>query len=116
VGRLKEVVNRNGFKISLSEIAAALFGMPSVEESASFALPEAVTGERLAVAVLSKQGSAIDLENVVAYLRRGGVASRRLPEELHDAETARTEQNLLFIDRQWFDQDLLNSCVGRVET
>ena len=82
VGRLKEVVNRNGFKISLAEIDAALFGMPDVEESASFALPDDVTGERLAVALLPEQGSAIDLEDVVAYLRRGGVATRRLPEEL----------------------------------
>ena len=82
VGRLKEVVNRNGFKISLAEIDAALFGMPDVEESASFALPDAVTGERLAVAVLPRPGNAIDLEDIVAYLRRGGVATRRLPEEL----------------------------------
>jgi acyl-CoA synthetase (AMP-forming)/AMP-acid ligase II len=82
VGRLKEVVNRNGFKISLAEVDAALVGMPDVEESASFALPDTVTGERLAVAVLCKQGSAIDLEDVVAHLQGGGVATRRLPEEL----------------------------------
>jgi acyl-CoA synthetase (AMP-forming)/AMP-acid ligase II len=82
VGRLKEVVNRNGFKISLAEIDSAMLGMPEVEESASFALPDAATGERLAVAIVRKQGTLTDLNDVVTYLQGAGVATRRLPEEL----------------------------------
>jgi acyl-CoA synthetase (AMP-forming)/AMP-acid ligase II len=82
VGRLKEVVNRNGFKISLAEIDAAMFGMGDVEEAASFAVPDAETGERLAVAVLPSRGAVFDLQDVVRHLRTAGVATRRLPEEL----------------------------------
>jgi acyl-CoA synthetase (AMP-forming)/AMP-acid ligase II len=82
VGRLKEVVNRNGFKISLAEIDAAMFGMTGIEEAASFALPDAATGERLAVAILPSQEAVIDLEDVTTHLRSAGVATRRLPEEL----------------------------------
>jgi acyl-CoA synthetase (AMP-forming)/AMP-acid ligase II len=82
VGRLKEVVNRNGFKISLAEIDGAMFGMTGLEEAASFALPDAATGERLAVAILPSQGAVINLEDVTTHLRSAGVATRRLPEEL----------------------------------
>jgi acyl-CoA synthetase (AMP-forming)/AMP-acid ligase II len=82
VGRLKEVVNRNGFKISLAEIDAAMFGMTGIEESACFALPDAETGERLAVAILPSEGAVIDLELVTSHLRSIGVATRRLPEQL----------------------------------
>jgi acyl-CoA synthetase (AMP-forming)/AMP-acid ligase II len=82
VGRLKEVVNRNGFKISLSEIDAAIFDLPGLEEGASFAVPDVDTGERLAVAIRSKAGSEATLEGVLAHLRGAGVATRRLPEQL----------------------------------
>ena len=82
VGRLKEVVNRNGFKISLAEIDAAMLGMTGLEEVASFALPDAATGERLALAILPSKGSVVDYEDVTAHLRSAGVATRRLPEEL----------------------------------
>ena len=51
VGRLGAVANRNGLKISLDEVEAALAGMPGVVEHACFALPDPATGERLAVAV-----------------------------------------------------------------
>jgi acyl-CoA synthetase (AMP-forming)/AMP-acid ligase II len=82
VGRLKEVVNRNGLKISLAEIDGGLFTLPGVEECASFALPDRVTGERLAVAILPSPGSGSNLDDVVNHLRVAGVPARRLPEEL----------------------------------
>jgi acyl-CoA synthetase (AMP-forming)/AMP-acid ligase II len=82
VGRLKEVVNRNGLKISPAEIDAALTDMPGLEEWAAFGRPDPATGERLAVAVLPTQDAGVDLEGVVTHLRAAGVATRRLPEEL----------------------------------
>ena len=82
VGRLKEVANRNGLKISLGEIDAALAGMPGVEEAASFASPDPDTGERLAIAVRAAPGIAVGLADVVAHLERAGTARRKLPEQL----------------------------------
>lgn len=77
VGRLKEVVNRAGLKISLAEIDAALSDLPGVSEAAAFGLPDAGTGERLAVAAVG----ATTLADVVAHLRAQGLATRKLPEE-----------------------------------
>jgi len=82
VGRLKEVVNRNGLKIALGEVESALAGMSDVLEYACFALPDPQTGERLAVAMLPEPGAALTLDAVVAHLLARGVARRRLPEQL----------------------------------
>jgi len=82
VGRLKEVVNRNGLKISLTETEEALIGIGGVREYACFGVPDASTGERLAVAVLPEDGVTIDLDDVVAHLLAAGMARRKLPEEL----------------------------------
>jgi acyl-CoA synthetase (AMP-forming)/AMP-acid ligase II len=81
-GRLKEVVNRNGLKISLPESDAALEGLPGVAELSSFAMPDPATGERLAVAVRLADGASLRLDDVVAYLLGAGVAVRKLPEQL----------------------------------
>jgi acyl-CoA synthetase (AMP-forming)/AMP-acid ligase II len=82
VGRLKEVVNRNGLKISLAEIDAALAAMPDLDEYACFAMPDPDTGERLAVAVRPVPGARVTLDDVVAHLVRAGTARRKLPEQL----------------------------------
>ncbi|MGH7858866.1 MAG: AMP-binding enzyme, partial [Candidatus Binatia bacterium] len=82
VGRLKEVANRNGLKISLNEIDAALAGMRGLVEHACFAVPDPDTGERLAVAIFPESGVTVTLEDVVAHLLAAGIARRKLPEQL----------------------------------
>jgi non-ribosomal peptide synthetase component E (peptide arylation enzyme) len=82
VGRLKEIVNRNGLKISLAATDAALAGLPGVLEYASFPMPDASTGERLAVAVLLARDASLTLEDVVGHLVAHGTARRGLPEQL----------------------------------
>jgi len=81
-GRLQEVVNRNGLKISLAEVDAALTSLPGAIEHAAFGVPDADTGERLAVAVFGEEGTVPTLAGVVAHLRAQGLATRKLPEEL----------------------------------
>lgn len=82
VGRRKEVASRNGLKISLGEIDAALTGMPGVEEHACFAVPDPDTGEHLAVALRPAAGAAVTLDDVVEHLVRAGIARRKLPEHV----------------------------------
>jgi len=82
VGRLREVVNRNGLKISLPEADAALEGLPGVLECSSFGMPDEETSERLAVAVQLADGASLALDDVVAYLLGRGIARRKLPEQL----------------------------------
>ena len=82
IGRLREVANRNGLKISLGEIDAGLAGMPGLDEYAAFTVSDPETGERVAVAVRPAPGATLTLDDVVAHLERAGTARRKLPEQI----------------------------------
>ena len=53
-GRLKELINRGGEKISPLEVDAALLEHPAVAEAVSFAAPDAKYGEEVHAAVVLK--------------------------------------------------------------
>lgn len=60
-GRLKEIINRGGEKISPLEVDGILSDHPAVAQCVTFAVPHAKLGEDVAAAVVLKEGqSAID--------------------------------------------------------
>ncbi len=62
-GRIKEIVNRGGNKISPLEIDEVLAGHPAVGQAATFAVPHATLGEDVAAAVvLREKGGASEKE------------------------------------------------------
>jgi oxalate---CoA ligase len=62
-GRIKEIINRGGEKISPVEVEHVLLDHPAVSEAASFSVPHATLGEDVAVAVvLSDNESATEQE------------------------------------------------------
>ncbi len=56
VGRMKHQINRGGIKISAEEIDRLLEEHPDVLEACAFALPDAVSGEMLAAAIVPRPG------------------------------------------------------------
>jgi acyl-CoA synthetase (AMP-forming)/AMP-acid ligase II len=54
IGRIKELINRGGEKISPLEVDAALLAHPAVAEAATFAAPDAKYGEEVHAAVVLK--------------------------------------------------------------
>lgn len=63
LGRLKELINRGGEKISPREIDEALLSHPAVAEAVSFGLPHPIWGEEVAVAVVLRgEASEADLQ------------------------------------------------------
>ena len=54
VGRIKELINRGGEKISPREVDEALLGHPAVAEACCFGIPDRVYGEAVAAAVVLK--------------------------------------------------------------
>ncbi len=56
-GRIKEIINRGGEKISPREIDEALLEHPDVKQAACFAVPHAKLGEDVAAAVVLVTGS-----------------------------------------------------------
>lgn len=58
-GRLKELINRGGEKISPREIDEALLSHPSIAQAVAFAAPHPKLGEEVGAAVVLEQGSSL---------------------------------------------------------
>ncbi|MBS0562659.1 MAG: AMP-binding protein, partial [Proteobacteria bacterium] len=57
-GRLKEIINRGGEKISPIEVDTIVMDHPAVAQCLTFALPHAMLGEEVAAAVVLREGHA----------------------------------------------------------
>ena len=67
-GRLKEIVNRGGEKVSPREVDEALLEHPDVAQAVAFALPHPSLGEDLAAAVVPKSGCTPDEAQLRGFL------------------------------------------------
>ena len=67
-GRLKEVINRGGEKISPREVDDALLEHPAIAQVVAFALPHPTLGEDLAAAVVLKEGHSASAQAIRDFL------------------------------------------------
>ena len=80
VGRLKELINRGGEKISPREIDEALLTHPAVAEAVCFGVPDTKYGEEVAAAVVLK-GTASEAD-LTAHCRER-LAAFKVPKTIH---------------------------------
>jgi len=66
-GRLKEIINRGGEKISPLEVDVALMDHPSIEQVVTFAVPHAKLGEEVAAAVVLREGAEAQPQEIRAF-------------------------------------------------
>ena len=66
-GRLKEIINRGGEKISPREVDEVLLDHPSVQQCVTFAVPHDMLGEDVAAAVVLREGAAIAEKDLRAF-------------------------------------------------
>jgi oxalate---CoA ligase len=59
-GRLKEIINRGGEKLSPREIDEAMLEHPAVAQAVAFAVPHSRLGEEVGAAVVRKPGASLD--------------------------------------------------------
>ena len=79
-GRLKEMINRGGEKISPREVDEVLLGHPAVAEAVAFGAPHPTWGEEVAAAVVLKSdASEADL---ISYCRER-MADFKRPKQIH---------------------------------
>jgi acyl-CoA synthetase (AMP-forming)/AMP-acid ligase II len=83
-GRLKEMINRGGEKISPREIDEVLLGHPAVAEAVAFGAPHPTWGEEVAAAVVLKS-DATEAE-LIAYCRER-MADFKRPKQIHITTT-----------------------------
>jgi acyl-CoA synthetase (AMP-forming)/AMP-acid ligase II len=82
-GRLKEMINRGGEKISPLEIDDALLAHPGVIEAVAFGSPDEKYGEIVHAAVVLRDGTTVD--DIIAHAR-GRLASFKVPVVVHAVE------------------------------
>ncbi len=66
-GRLKEIINRGGEKISPREIDEVLLTHPSVLQAVAFALPDEKLGDEVAAAVVLEAGDGVSERELQEY-------------------------------------------------
>ncbi|XP_062186302.1 oxalate--CoA ligase-like [Phragmites australis] len=81
VGRIKELINRGGEKISPIEVDAVLLDHPAVKQAVSFGVPDEKYGEEINCAVIPRDGSPLGEEEVLAHCRRN-LAAFKVPKKV----------------------------------
>ncbi|KAK9147543.1 hypothetical protein Scep_006300 [Stephania cephalantha] len=81
VGRIKELVNRGGEKISPIEVDAVLLSHPDVAQAVAFGVPDDKYGEEINCAVIPREGSNIGEAEVLQFLKKN-LASFKVPKKV----------------------------------
>ena len=66
-GRLKEIINRGGEKISPLEVDGVLLDHPEVAQVVTFALPHPKLGEEVAAAIVLIEGASVTEQEIRAF-------------------------------------------------
>ncbi|MFJ6837746.1 FadD7 family fatty acid--CoA ligase [Streptomyces sp. NPDC091209] len=80
-GRLDNIIDRGGEKISPEHVEDVLAGCPGVAEAAVFAFPDAVYGQRVGAAVAVREGETVAPEEILRHCR-DRLAAFEVPERL----------------------------------
>ena len=88
-GRLKEMINRGGEKISTREIDEVLLGHPSVAEAVCFGTPHPTWGEEVAAAVQLKE--PVSEADLLAFCKER-LADFKRPKKIHITDAIRARR------------------------
>jgi oxalate---CoA ligase len=84
-GRLKELINRGGHKISPLEVDAVLLAHPAVAEAVCFGVPDAKYGEEIHAAVVLKPGGGPATAEDIQSFCRDRLADYKVPKQIYIA-------------------------------
>lgn len=82
VGRIKELINRGGEKISPREIDEILLAHPDVAEAVAFGVPHRMWGEEVAAAVVLRENASATKADILAFCR-DRLADFKCPKTIH---------------------------------
>ncbi|MGH8678444.1 MAG: acyl--CoA ligase [Burkholderiales bacterium] len=80
-GRLKEIINRGGEKISPREVDEVLMDHPAVQQCVAFAIPHDKLGEDLAAAVVLREGAQVSEKDLREFAAKR-VADFKVPRRI----------------------------------
>ncbi|KAJ3938486.1 uncharacterized protein N0V96_011742 [Colletotrichum fioriniae] len=85
-GRIKELINKGGEKISPIELDNVLTRHPAVSEAVSFAIPDDMYGQDIGVAVVLKPGQQLKGEELKGWVQEK-LAKFKVPKKIYFTET-----------------------------
>lgn len=80
-GRLKEIINRGGEKISPREVDEVLMDHPAIQQCVTFAMPHPKLGEDVAAAVVLREGMTAE-ESEIREFVGGHLADFKVPRKI----------------------------------
>jgi acyl-CoA synthetase (AMP-forming)/AMP-acid ligase II len=80
-GRLKEIINRGGEKVSPREVDDVLLEHPAVDQAVTFALPHDKLGEEVAAVIVLKEGATATAAEIRDYAGKT-LAGFKVPREI----------------------------------
>ena len=80
-GRLKEIINRGGEKVSPREVDDVLMEHPAVAQAVTFALPHDKLGEEVAAVIVLREGAEADARALRDFCS-GRLAAFKVPREI----------------------------------
>jgi 2,3-dihydroxybenzoate-AMP ligase len=89
-GRVKDMINRAGEKVSAEEIENLVIDHPKVSAAALVSMSDPVVGERGCLFVVCEAGVTLQLSEIVAHLEQKRVAKFKFPERLEVVDSLPT--------------------------
>ncbi|XP_073124993.1 probable CoA ligase CCL9 [Henckelia pumila] len=81
VGRIKELINRGGEKISPIEVDAVLLSHPEIAQAVAFGVPDDKYGEEINCAVIPREESNVDEAEVSRFCKKN-LAAFKVPKKV----------------------------------
>jgi 2,3-dihydroxybenzoate-AMP ligase len=81
-GRLKDIINRGGEKVSCEEVENHILSHPKVKNACLVAMPDPIFGEKACAFVIPVDGATLDLDELNSFLLGREIAKFKLPERL----------------------------------
>jgi 2,3-dihydroxybenzoate-AMP ligase len=81
-GRVKDLINRGGEKISAEEVENLILSHPAVLNVACVPYPDPVLGERMCACLVLREGRTVTMDQLVRYLLDFDIAKFKLPERV----------------------------------
>ena len=103
-GRIKDLINRGGEKISAKEVEDLLHEHPQIQEASVVAMPHERLGETVCAYIIVKNAQELPTSEILAFLENGKVAKQKLPEkfiflnEFPKTPSGKVKKDLLRLD------------------
>ena len=81
-GRIKDMINRGGEKISPAQIEKLLLTHPQIADTAVIGMPDSALGEKVCAYIRVQAGATLDLEDIKTFMEECGASKLLLPERV----------------------------------